>query len=158
MPRGNEALFFPIVRDLEPMMGVMQVNLGNSRLAGRLNGQVNARISPAVSIRRLFAALMAVVVLLGPVLTHAGAAAAAVPDHQMQMMESGHCEPLQSDSSDEQTTDAMTCCIALCTAVPASPPAPVSESVMEPVATVVAVDAVHLSYLREIATPPPRHA
>ena len=139
-------------------IGLTRVSLGNSRLAWRLNGQVNARISPAVSIQRLFAVLMAVAVLLGPVLTHAGAAAAAVPDHQMQMMESGHCEPLQSDPTDEQTTDAMTCCIALCSAVPAAPPAPLGETALEPVATVVAVDAGHLSYLGEIATPPPRHA
>lgn len=139
-------------------IGVTRVSLGNSRLAWRLNGQLNARISPAVSIRRLFAALMAVAVLLGPVFTHASAAAAAVPDHQMQMMESGHCKPAQSDSSDEQTNDAMTCCIALCSAVPAAPPAPLGESALEPVATVVAVDAMHLSYLGEIATPPPRRA
>ena len=111
-----------------------------------------------MSIRRLFAVLMAIAVLLGPVLTHGSAAAAAIPDHHAQMMASGHCEAPLSELPGEDTTGAMTCCIALCSAVPAAPPAPLSEAPLERAPLLSAVSTAHVSYLAEIATPPPRRA
>lgn len=49
-----------------------------------------------MSIRTLFAMLVAVAVLFAPALTRAGEAFAAVPDHHMQTMESGHCKSMPS--------------------------------------------------------------
>ncbi len=111
-----------------------------------------------MSMRGLFPALMALAVLFAPLLTHAGAAAAQVPDHHMQMIESGHCEAPPSDSTDEDAAGPMTCCIAMVTAVPAAPSPLLSDSALEPAPTLSAASALHVSYLREIATPPPRHA
>ena len=113
---------------------------------------------PAVSLRRFFAALMALAVLFAPLLTHAGAASAQVPDHHMQMVESGHCDPAPSSTPGEDAAGPMTCCIAMFTAVPATPPPLLSEVPLEPAPTLSAASTMHVSYLREIATPPPRRA
>lgn len=113
---------------------------------------------PPVSMRRLFAALMALAVLFAPPLSHASAAAAQVPDHHVQMIESGHCETPPSDSPDEDAAAPMTCCSAMFTAVPAAPLPLLSDSSLEPAPALSAASTLHLSYLREIATPPPRHA
>lgn len=113
---------------------------------------------PVVSIRRLFAILVAVAVLFAPVFTRAGEAQAAVPDHHLQMMESGNCQMPPSDSGEHDTAPAKSCCISMCMAIGIAPPPPVRGSDLKPVPAVSGIPTLHLSYLGEIATPPPRHS
>lgn len=113
---------------------------------------------PSVSIQRLFAVLVALAVLLGPVLTQASAAAAAVPDHHMQMMESGHCESPPSNSDDEDQTPAKSCCVSAYMGIAVVPSVRLSDNAAQPVPAVFGLSTLHLSYLGEIATPPPRHS
>lgn len=143
------------------------------RSLGRLNASVDARISPAMSIPKLLALFVAIAILLVPGLTHAGAALAAVPDHQMQMMETGHCmSPPESADAGAATGhhkpagdhksaghDKAGCCISMCMAVAVSPPAMAAADVPlhNDTATFILVNQYH-GRITEIATPPPRIA
>lgn len=113
---------------------------------------------PSVSIRRLLAPLVAFAVLIGPVLTHASAASAAVPGHHDQMMEAGHCEAPPADSSGEEQAPVESCCVSTCMAIAVAPSAPTADNGLKPVPRLFTVPALHLSYLGEIATPPPRRS
>lgn len=113
---------------------------------------------PVVSIQRLFAILVAVAVLFAPALTRAGQAQAAVPDHHMQMMESGHCQTPPSNAADHDKAPAKSCCISMCMAIAIAPPAPVSGTNLKPVPAMSVIPTLHLSHLGEIATPPPRYS
>ena len=117
-----------------------------------------------MSIRPLFAILVAVAVLFAPALTRAGEAFAAVPDHHMQMMESGHCKSMPSYADDdgkppdEDKAAGKTCCISMCMAVAVTPTAPAAAT-----ATLAASPTFPLTHqyhgcIAEIATPPPRLA
>lgn len=121
----------------------------------RLNHANHARIGPFVSIRTLLSALLALAVLLSPAVATAAATRIAVPDHQIQMMEAGHCKSLPS--SDHEKSDNKSCCVSLCIGLAVSPSAPLTETVSRPSPPVFAVESLHLAYLGEIATPPPRH-
>lgn len=110
-----------------------------------------------VSIRRIFAVLVAIAVLAGPTYTHVSAAEAAVPDHHGQMTESGHCEAPPTDSSDDEAP-TKSCCISICMAVASSPSTTAADGELKPVPRVFAVPELHPSYLGEIATPPPRRS
>ena len=117
-----------------------------------------------MSIRPLFAILVAVAVLFAPALTRAGEAFAAVPDHHMQMMESGHCKSMPSYADDdgkppdEDKAAGKSCCISMCMAVAIEPPAaPQSEVLHEAAATFPLIHRYH-GNIAEIATPPPRFA
>lgn len=122
----------------------------------RLNDAGRARICAAVGIRTLLSALLALAVLLAPTVTSAAAARMAAPDHQMQMMQAGHCNsiPLQ----DREKSDGKTCCVSTSMGLAVAPAAPVSESSARPSPPVFRVRTIHLAHLGEIATPPPRHA
>lgn len=113
--------------------------------------------SLTVSIRRLFAMLMAIAVLVGPVLTHASASAAAVTDHHVQMMEAGHCEASPADSSEDESAPAKSCCVSMCMGVALTPPA-AADPASVPAPAVFAPPSAHLNHLAEIATPPPKFA
>lgn len=113
---------------------------------------------PSVSIQRLFAVLVALAVLLAPALTHASAAAAAVADHHMQMMESGHCEAPPSDLGDEDQAPANSCCISACIGIAVTPAVPLNDNAVQPAPARFDLSTLHLSYLGEIATPPPRRS
>lgn len=113
---------------------------------------------PVVSIQRLFAILVAVVVLFAPALTRAGEALAAVPDHHMQMMESGTCQTPPSNLADDDKAPANSCCMSMCMAIGIATPAPVRGTGLQPVPAVTVIPTLHLGYLGELATPPPRHS
>lgn len=113
---------------------------------------------PTVSIRRLFAILVAVAVLFGPVFTHASAASAAVGGHHSQMVDAGNCESPTPVSSQDDTTPTKSCCVSMCMGVAAMPAPRASSSMVRPVPAVAAIPTLHLSYLGEIATPPPRRS
>lgn len=109
-----------------------------------------------VSIRTFLCALFALAVLFSPAVTTAAAAANAVPDHQMQMMEAGHCT--SAPSSDHQKSDGKTCCVSISLGLEIAPATPMSETAQPPSLPVITVATLRLSHLGEIATPPPRHA
>lgn len=123
--------------------------------------------APIVSVRKLLALFVAVAVLLAPAFTHAGAALAAVPDHQMQMMEGGHCaSPPAVAGSDHKSGgdhkssghDKAGCCISMCMAVAVSPPVAASVERIHSVSVTFALVNQYHGRITEIATPPPRLA
>ena len=89
-------------------------------------------------------------------ITGTAAASAATMNHDMQMMEMGHCSspPAKQDGK----TPAKSCCIAMCMAVAVEPTAPAQLSDIHHQATYFAVPTSWHGYLGEIATPPPRLA
>lgn len=107
--------------------------------------------------------LIAVAVLFAPALTRAGAAFAAVPDHHAQMMASGLCKAMPSQSeesgkSSDQDKASKNCCISMCMAVAVAPPAPPQSAALHgPAATFPLANQYH-GCIAEIATPPPRLA
>ena len=119
-------------------------------------------ISGSVNIRKLFGILVALAVLFAPALTSAGAAYAAVPEHQMQMMDAGHCTSAPSGNHGKSGTHdkSMTksCCIAMCMALAVAPSAPVESRMPQRIVTVFPAPSFRLGLPAEIATPPPRLA
>lgn len=118
--------------------------------------------APAVNIRKLLALVLAMAVMFAPAMTRAGAAFAAVPDHQMQMMESGHCKAAPSDSSgtpsDHDKKAAGGCCMSMCMAVAVAPAAPSDAATIHAASTTFAAPKRYHGCIAEIATPPPRLA
>ena len=112
--------------------------------------------APAMSIRKLLFLLAAVAVLIAPALTRAGEAQAAVVGHQMEMMEAGHCTMPPSDTGDHDKAPVKNCCMSMCMGVAIASPSPVGDSDIVPTDAVSVIATLHLSYLGEIATPPPR--
>ena len=110
----------------------------------------------SVSLRKLFAALLAVAVFLSPAITSIAAAHAAVPDHQMQMMESGHCDSAPSGHGEK--SDGNSCCVSVFVGLAVEPSAPVSEAALTGSPPVNFLPAFTHRYVGEIATPPPRHS
>ena len=108
-----------------------------------------------MSIRKLLTALIALAVLFAPAMTTAAAASAAVPDHQMQMMESGHCKSIPSA---HDKSDGHSCCISVFLGLAVAPSARFAE--FKPLVSppVSPIPTLHRPYLGEIATPPPRHS
>ena len=111
-----------------------------------------------VSISKLFAMLVAVAVLLAPAFSRAGEAFASVPDHHAQMMEAGHCDAPAPDSGDQDQAPTKSCCISMCMGIAITPAAPAKDGQLKPALALFAVPTLHLSYLGEIATPPPRRS
>ena len=106
--------------------------------------------------RSLLAFMIMMAVLLASAVTGAAAASAATMNHDMQMMEMGHCSspPAKEDSK----APVKSCCIAMCMAVAIEPTAPAQLGDMHHQATYFAVPTSWHGFLGEIATPPPRLA
>ncbi len=114
-----------------------------------------------VSIRTLFAILVALAVLLAPAVTRAGEAFAAIPDHHAQMMKSGHCKAPPTGSDQQQQDDETTsesCCVSVCAGMAFTPDAPVAERLRPRVPVTFDVRTFRLGPPAEKATPPPRRA
>ena len=109
-----------------------------------------------MSLRKLFAVILALAVLFTPAVT--GAAMASSPHHAMQMMEAGHCQTPPSQSDHHDKTAGKSCCIAMCMAVAITPATPLLEEHAQAAQNNFFVPTAHDGYLREIATPPPRSA
>ena len=119
--------------------------------------------APPVSIRKLFAMLVAVAVLFGPALTGMSAAFAAVPDHHMQMMSTGHCKAMTAGENSDQSPvkdpkAGKPCCMAMCLAVAASPAVIEASPSLIGIASVPSLQNFLIGVPAEIATPPPRAA
>ena len=109
-----------------------------------------------MSVRKLFAILVAVAVLFAPAFTSAGTAYAAVSDHHAQMMDKGHCDPAMDMDRDEPAD--MACCGAMCMAVAVAPPASQMAKPLIGSVTVAGLQEFETGIPPEIATPPPRAA
>lgn len=115
-----------------------------------------------MSIRSLLAMLVAVAVLFAPALTRGGEAFAAIPDHHVQMMESGHCNSAPSHSggdeespgSDEAGTK--TCCMSISLGVATAPAAAPDKVSLHGPAPSFALTNQYRGRIAEIATPPPK--
>ena len=112
--------------------------------------------TPVVSIRALFAALVALAVLFAPSVTRVGEAWAAVPDHHAQMMSKGHCEKAAGDER-EMPVDT-SCCVQMCMAVAVEPAAPFSPEPVLGSTKTPELQNFLVGLPAEIATPPPRAA
>lgn len=108
--------------------------------------------------------VLALAVLFAPSLTRAGEAFAAVPDHQMQMMDSGHCNsaPSHSGGNDEppggDEAGAKSCCMSMCMGVATVASAPPEKLVLHGPAPTLALATQYRGRIAEIATPPPKFA
>lgn len=117
-----------------------------------------------MTIRKFFAIFVAIAVLFAPSLTRAGVAFAAVPDHHLQMMESGHCKSAPSDaadpdgSSDKDDSWGKSCCVSMCMAVALGPSAPPAAAELHSTGATSQLDHQYHGRITEIATPPPRLA
>ena len=116
------------------------------------------RIWPRVSLRSLFAMLIAFAMLFAPVALQTGAAMAMAPaDHHAQMMETGHCGEQPAKSHDGKAMDK-SCCAAMCTAVAVAPSVEIEPHAHAPSVERPALDQFQHSFLAELPTPPPRRA
>jgi hypothetical protein len=107
-----------------------------------------------MSIRTLFAMLIAVALLVAPAVT--GVAMAGSPHHQMEMTEPSDCQTPPASSGDHQKMAGKNCCIAMCMAVAITPSVPAELSPQRrQIAEFASPKAFH-GLLAEIATPPPR--
>ena len=124
--------------------------------------------APAVSSQKLLTLFVAIAVLFAPAMTRAGEVMAAVPDHQMQMMDSGHCKsPPSTDnpytakhgkSGGHDKAKDKSCCMAMCMAVALSPSAVESGDAVHSALPTYALVSQYHGRITEIATPPPRRA
>ena len=111
---------------------------------------------PSMSVRALFAILIAIAVLFAPAIT--GSAMAAAPHHGMEMMEAGHCQSPPSNTGHHDRTDGKSCCIAMCMALAVAPSAPAEISPSRQQMVQFAPPQAYRGLPAEIATPPPRHS
>lgn len=116
------------------------------------------RIGPRVSIRPLFAILIAYAMLFAPLAMQSGAAMAMAPaDHNAQMMETGHCSEQPAKSHNGKMVDK-SCCAAMCAAVAVAPAVTTEPDTYARTVDRPATDQFQRSYLAELPTPPPRRA
>jgi len=107
--------------------------------------------------RPLFGFILMIAVLFASALSGSAVASAATMNHDMQMMEMGHCSSMPS--KDDGKTPAKSCCIAMCTAaVAVAPTAPAELPLVQQAPATFPVLTSYIGYLGEIATPPPRRA
>ena len=111
-----------------------------------------------MSIRKLFAILVAIAVLFAPAFTGASTAIAAVPDHHAQMMENGHCDPAIGMDQDQDQPADMACCGDICMAVAVTPSSPQMVKPLVGSVPAVGLHDFQTGIPAEIATPPPRAA
>lgn len=112
--------------------------------------------SRPVSIRKLFAIILALAVLFAPAVTNA--AMAATPHHDMQMMEAGHCKTPPSGTRHHEQSDGKSCCISMCMAVAVAPSAPTELVPPRQQIAQFALPKTYHGLPAEIATPPPRRS
>lgn len=107
-------------------------------------------------VRSLIAFVLMLTVLFASSLSGTAAGSAATIDHDMQMMEMGHCSSPPAKQSGK--APVRPCCIATCMAVTATPSVPAEFVEPEHSASYFFAPASGQGYLGEIATPPPRNS
>lgn len=107
--------------------------------------------------RKLFAILIALAVLVAPAFSRLGEASAALPDnHHMQMVQVGHCQSSEPVPDEHEQAPTNSCCLSMCMGVAVASPNGVQATNPAPAPATYAIRSLHLSYLGEIATPPPK--
>ena len=107
--------------------------------------------------RPIFAVILTIAVLFASALTGSAAASAATMNHDMQMMEMGHCSSMPS--KEDGKAPVKSCCIATCTAaIAVAPSAPVELPILQQAPAAFPILTSYSGFLGEIATPPPRLA
>jgi hypothetical protein len=107
-----------------------------------------------MSIRKLFAILLAVAVMFAPAFTTVAMASAAVPDHHAQMMDKGHCD--KPTGEDQNKPADMSCCGAMCMAVAVTPGSIAFGKPPHGEVPAESLSAFQTGIPAELATPPPR--
>lgn len=127
----------------------------------RLNGlkvRPAGRIWPRMSLRPLFAIIIAIGMLFAPFAMQMGSAMAMAPtDHRAQMMESGHCGEQPAKDHDGKSVDK-SCCVTMCTAIAVAPVAPLEPHAFAKSMDRPSLTPFHHGFLAELPTPPPRRA
>lgn len=110
-----------------------------------------------MSLRPLFAMLIAVGMLFAPLAMQSGRAMAMAPaaDHHAQMMESGHCEG-QSDSGKDSKSAGKPCCAAMCAAIAVAPVSPAESVAFARLINRPSLQQFRHGFLAKLPTPPPR--
>ena len=112
-----------------------------------------------MSLRQLFAIMIALALSLAPAFSRLGEAFAALPDgHHKQMVKGGHCQPPENAPNEGDKAPEKSCCLSMCMGVAVACPNRVQDNYPALVPAISAVRSLHLSYLGEIATPPPKFA
>jgi hypothetical protein len=108
-----------------------------------------------MSARKLFALLVALAVLLGPAFSRAGEASAAIPSDRSAIHDVGHCQspPAEKGMDESGQNDS---CASMCMGVAIRTAAILAAKLHERAPATFAISSLHLSYLGEIATPPPK--
>lgn len=114
------------------------------------------RIWPGVSIRPVFAVLIALAMLFAPFAMQGGSARAAMPaDHHAEAMGTVSCSGKQGKA--DQSVDH-SCCAAMCAAIALAPAAAVDLPMVAPANDQAATEQFGRSHLAKLPTPPPRTA
>ena len=112
----------------------------------------------AMSLRPIFAILIAIGMFMAPLAIRGGGAMAMPPSaHHDQTAMSGHCGEQPAQTKHEKSGESA-CCVAMCMAV-----APAAAAKLEPHFLTASLDRPALdqfgrSFLAELPTPPPRPA
>ena len=98
--------------------------------------------------------VIAFLVLFAPI-GGCGEALAAIPNHDMQMMETGHCH---SPASHKGHQGPISCCTAMGVGVTAAIARPSESPIVRIAPASIPLAALHQPFLGELPTPPPRRA
>lgn len=109
-----------------------------------------------VTLRPIFAILVALGLLFTPFGMGSASAMAAPADHHAQMMKSGHCGD-QPSKKDGKAMDK-SCCVAMCSAIAVAPTMTPEPHVFTMSPDLPSIAQFHHSYLAKLPTPPPRGA
>lgn len=111
-----------------------------------------------MSLRPLFAILVAIGMFMAPLAIRSGAAMATpAPDHHAQMAKDEHCGEKPSKTQHQKSGDN-SCCVAMCMAVAPAPAAELEPHLLAGSQDRPAPEQFGRSFLAELPTPPPRMA
>jgi hypothetical protein len=109
-----------------------------------------------MSLRALFAIIIAIGLFVAPLAIRGGAAMAMAPSSgHAQMMKGDHCGKESSDTKNNNS-DERACCIAMCMAIAPAPSAELQSHFPDASLEPRTQDQVGRSFLAELPTPPPR--
>ena len=130
----------------------------NGGLARLKPSQIKA-IWPRMSLRPLFAILIAFAMLFAPLVVSSGSAMAMAPtaDHHAQMTKSDHCGE-QPAKNKHGKSDDQSCCAATCSAIAVAPVVPIESHALASSIERPPLIQSNDSFLAELPTPPPRLA
>jgi hypothetical protein len=113
-----------------------------------------------MSLRRVFAMLIAVAMIFAPLAMPGGAAMAAPgPSHHDAMGDqTDHCGAKADHQQNRDTSIDKSCCAAMCIGIAVAPVSSEQALSYARIAPLPSADPFRRGYLGEIATPPPRLA